>query len=113
MDWESAMLALSYFVIESIFVQDGLIIVVISIDKASNSVIAGPEIISRGFVYVREAEELIDAAKQVLNTTISNLSEHDFREWNYVKSRLRDSLSEYIYHKTKRSPMILPIIMES
>jgi ribonuclease J len=93
--------------------QDGLIIVVISIDKASNSVIAGPEIISRGFVYVREAEELIDAAKQVLNTTISNLSEHDFREWNYVKSRLRDSLSEYIYHKTKRSPMILPIIMES
>ncbi|NLP26284.1 MAG: ribonuclease J [Clostridiales bacterium] len=93
--------------------QDGLIIVVISIDKASNTLIAGPEIISRGFVYVREAEELIDAAKQVLNTTISNFSVNDFKEWNFVKSKLRDSLSDYIYHKTKRSPMILPIIMES
>ncbi len=93
--------------------QDGLIIVVISVDKASNTVIAGPEIISRGFVYVREAEELIDAAKQLLNTTISNLSVNDFKEWNFVKAKLRDSLSDYIYHKTKRSPMILPIIMES
>lgn len=93
--------------------QDGLIIVVVSIDKVSNTVIAGPEIISRGFVYVREAEELMESARQLLNTTLEHLSAQDFREWNTIKTKLRDSLSVYIYERTKRSPMILPIIMEN
>lgn len=92
--------------------QDGLIIVVIAIDKVSNIIASGPDIISRGFVYVRESEELIDEAKQILNTTLQNCSSHELREWNSLKTKLKDALSEYIYSKTKRSPMILPIIME-
>ncbi len=92
--------------------QDGLIIVVIAIDKASNIIASGPDIISRGFVYVRESEELIDEAKQVLNSTLSQCSIQDLREWTSLKGKLKDALSEYIYSKTKRSPMILPIIME-
>jgi ribonuclease J len=93
--------------------QDGLIIVVISIDRASSSVVAGPDIISRGFVYVRESEELMHDAKQLLFDTLSHCSPSDLREWTTLKSKLRDVLSDYIYGKTKRSPMILPIIMET
>lgn len=92
--------------------QDGLIIIVVGIEKSSNTVVSGPDIISRGFVYVRESEELIDNAKAVLGHTLDSCNPHDFREWNYLKTRMRDDLSDYIYEKTKRSPMILPIIME-
>ncbi|MDO5560121.1 MAG: ribonuclease J [Oscillospiraceae bacterium] len=92
--------------------QDGLIIVVIAIDKSTNTIASGPDIISRGFVYVRESEELIDEAKQILNNTLAQCTIHDLREWNSLKTKLKDALSEYIYSKTKRSPMILPIIME-
>jgi len=92
--------------------QDGLIIVVIAIDKVSNIIASGPDIISRGFVYVRESEELIDEAKQILNATLQSCTIHELREWNSLKTKLKDALSEYIYSKTKRSPMILPIIME-
>lgn len=92
--------------------QDGLIIVVVGIDKTTNSVVSGPDIISRGFVYVRESEELIDNAKAVMGHTLDSCSVQDFREWNLIKTRMRDALSDYIYEKTKRSPMILPIIME-
>ena len=92
--------------------QDGLIIIVIGIEKASNSVVSGPDIISRGFVYVRESEELIDNARALLSHTLDSLSPQELREWNYIKTRMRDDLSDYIYEKTKRSPMILPIIME-
>lgn len=92
--------------------QDGLIIVVIGIEKISNTVVSGPDIISRGFVYVRESEELMEEARQVLLETLDNCSNQDLREWGTLKTRLRDVLSEYIYGKTKRSPMILPIIME-
>ncbi len=92
--------------------QDGLIIVVVGIEKASNTIVSGPEIISRGFVYVRESEELIDNARHLLASTLATCSMQDFREWNSIKTKLRDALSDYIYEKTKRSPMILPIIME-
>lgn len=92
--------------------QDGLIIVVVGIDKASNTVVSGPDIISRGFVYVRESEELIDNAKNLMGHTLDECTVQDFREWNSIKTRMRDALSDYIYEKTKRSPMILPIIME-
>lgn len=93
--------------------QDGLIIIVIGIERASNTVIAGPDIISRGFVYVRESEELIEEAKQLLSDTLYNCSIHELKEWNTLKGKMRDALSDYIYQKTKRSPMILPIIMET
>ena len=92
--------------------QDGLIIVVVGIEQASNTIVSGPYIISRGFVYVRESEELIDNARHLLASTLATCSIQDFREWNSIKTRLRDALSDYIYEKTKRSPMILPIIME-
>lgn len=93
--------------------QDGLIIIVIGIERASNEIVAGPDIISRGFVYVREAEELIVEAKHILNDTLNSCSAAELREWNTLKGKMRDALSDYIYQKTKRSPMILPIIMET
>ena len=93
--------------------QDGLIIIVIAIDRASNEIVSGPDIISRGFVYVREAEQLIIDAKEVLNSALANCSINELREWNTLKGKLRDSLSDFIFEKTKRSPMILPIIMET
>ena len=93
--------------------QDGLIIIVIGIEKATNEIVAGPDIISRGFVYVRESDELISQSKAVLNNTLYGCSYAELREWNSLKGKLRDALSDYIYEKTKRSPMILPIIMET
>lgn len=93
--------------------QDGLIIIVIGIERATNEIVAGPDIISRGFVYVRESEELIDEAKLLLTDTLDNCSSSELREWNSLKGKMRDALSDYIYQKTKRSPMILPIIMET
>ena len=93
--------------------QDGLIIIVIGIERSSNEIVAGPDIISRGFVYVRESEELMVEAKGLLTDTLANCSASELREWNSLKGKLRDALSDYIYQKTKRSPMILPIIMET
>ena len=93
--------------------QDGLIIIVIGIERSSNEIVAGPDIISRGFVYVRESEELMIEAKGLLTDTLASCSASELREWNSLKGKLRDALSDYIYQKTKRSPMILPIIMET
>ncbi len=93
--------------------QDGLIIIVIGIEKSTNEIVAGPDIISRGFVYVRESDELISQAKAVLSHTLAGCSYAELREWNSLKGKMRDALSDYIYEKTKRSPMILPIIMET
>ena len=92
--------------------QDGLIIVVIGLERAANAVVAGPDIISRGFVYVRESEELMDEARSVMTTVLDNCNARDLKEWGTLKTKLRDVLSDFIYAKTKRSPMILPIIME-
>ncbi|EWM53890.1 beta-lactamase [Ruminococcus flavefaciens 007c] len=93
--------------------QDGLIIIVIGIEKSTNEIVAGPDIISRGFVYVRESEELMVEARALLTDTLANCSSSELREWNSLKGKMRDALSDYIYQKTKRSPMILPIIMET
>ena len=93
--------------------QDGLIIIVIGINRADNEIAAGPDIISRGFVYVRESEELMVEAKLILADTLNNCSAAELKEWNSLKGKMRDALSDFIYQKTKRSPMILPIIMET
>lgn len=93
--------------------QDGLIIIVIGIERATNEIVAGPDIISRGFVYVRESEELMVEARLLLINTLNSCSAAELREWNALKGKMRDALSDYIYQKTKRSPMILPIIMET
>ncbi len=92
--------------------QDGLIIAVATIELESGTVLAGPDIVSRGFVYVRESEELMDAAKEILAKTLNECLDSNVREWNTIKTRMKDALGDYIYSKTKRRPMILPIIME-
>jgi ribonuclease J len=92
--------------------QDGLIIVSIVMDKRTKKILSGPDIISRGFVYVRESTELIDEARHVVAEALKHSSRYELKEWNFLKTKLRDTLSEYIYSKTKRSPMILPILNE-
>ncbi|MBR4200668.1 MAG: ribonuclease J [Oscillospiraceae bacterium] len=92
--------------------QDGLIIIVIGIDKSINEIVSGPELISRGFVYVREAEEMMDEARLLLSETLEQCAPNELRDWNALKGKLRDVLSDHIFQKTKRSPMILPVIME-
>ena len=92
--------------------QDGLIIVVLTMDSSSGEVVAGPDIISRGFVYVRESENLMDDVKNVIRKEIDNCVRNGITDWTTIKSTIRDTLREYIYKTTKRNPMILPIIME-
>lgn len=92
--------------------EDGVMIIVATIDRETGNVLAGPDIVSRGFVYVRESEALLDEAKQLMKQVMDNCRDRNIREWGNIKSAMRDALSDYIYSKTKRSPMILPIIME-
>ncbi len=92
--------------------QDGLIIAVTTIELESGTVLAGPDIVSRGFVYVRESEELMDAARELLTRTLQSCLDGNMREWNTIKARMKDELGDFIYAKTGRRPMILPIIME-
>lgn len=92
--------------------QDGLIVVVVTISKESGLVIAGPDIISRGFVYVRESEDLMEEAKTVIKEALSKCEDKKITEWGTIKTYIKDSLKEFMYEKTKRNPMILPIIME-
>lgn len=92
--------------------QDGLVIVVATVDTVTGQVLAGPDLVSRGFVYVRESEALMDEAKRVVQAAFDKCTGERVRDWNSVKTRVREALSAYIYRKTKRSPMILPILME-
>lgn len=92
--------------------QDGLIIVVLTMDSATGEVVAGPDIISRGFVYVRESENLMDDVKVLIKKEINQCIKNNITDWTGIKSAIRDSLREYIYKTTKRNPMILPIFME-
>lgn len=92
--------------------QDGLIIVVATIESESGTILAGPDIVSRGFVYVRESEELMNQARALLLKTLQQCLDNDTKEWNAIKTKLKDVLSDFIFSKTKRTPMILPVIME-
>lgn len=92
--------------------QDGILIVVVSINRNEKKVVSGPEIISRGFVYVRESEELMgQVTKMVKDIVTKNIKLHNF-EWSNIKQEMRESLNSYLFSKTKRKPMIIPIIME-
>ena len=91
--------------------QDGLIVVVLTMD-ANGNVVAGPDVISRGFVYVRESENLMDEVRNLVNIEVMNCIDNRIRDWATIKSSIRDSLKDYIFQTTKRNPMILPIIME-
>lgn len=92
--------------------QDGLIIVVIAMDGKTGQILAGPDIISRGFVYVRESEDLMDSIKRQICKDISNMESEGIKDWTTIKTRVKDTLHDFVYSKTKRNPMIIPIISE-
>lgn len=92
--------------------EDGLIVVVTTIDGASGQVVSGPDLVSRGFVYVRESEEMMKDAQDVVKWVLERCCENGTRDWSTMKNRIKDELSDYLYNRTKRSPMILPIIQE-
>ena len=92
--------------------QDGIMIVVVTIDKESCHVVSGPDIVSRGFVYVREAEDLMDEARDKVQAALDRCEENNVSEWSAIKSTVRDSLGRFLFERTRRRPMILPIIME-
>lgn len=91
---------------------DGIIIIVATIDSQTGEVLSGPDIVSRGFVYVRESEELIASARDLSCRIIEETYNSSYHDWNTVKTTLRDEVSHMMYEKTKRNPMILPVIME-
>ena len=92
--------------------QDGLIVVVVTLEKETGHVIAGPDIISRGFVYVKEADELFEEIRYVVNQQMERFEDAGIHDWNTIKNGIRDILKNFLYEKTKRKPMILPVVME-
>ena len=92
--------------------QDGLIVIVMTMDGSTGEIVSGPDVVSRGFVYVRESETLMDDVKRVIRQEVKTFEEEGVRDWSTIKSTLKDDLRDYIFQRTKRNPMILPIIME-
>ena len=92
--------------------EEGIIIVVLTLEQGSGQVLAGPDIVSRGFVYVRGSESLMDEARQVLEGTMQQIMDKRVTDWSRIKTEIKDSLGEFVWKETKRRPMIIPIIME-
>ena len=93
--------------------EDGIMIVVLTLERGSNQLLAGPDIVSRGFVYVRESEDLMEEARQVVTDAVEDCLNHQRNaDWSKIKLVIRDTMNEFIWKKTKRRPMILPIIMD-
>lgn len=93
--------------------KDGILVVVVTLNKETGEILSGPDIISRGFVYVRESEKLIDEASKLVSNTLKKCVVENVNEWSSLKSSIREVLSRFLFEKTKRRPMILPIIMEA
>ena len=93
--------------------EDGIMIVVMTLERHSNVVLAGPDIVSRGFVYVRESEDLMGDARKVVEEALDNCLEHRVSDWSKIKNEVKDALGDFLWKRTKRRPMILPIIMEA
>ena len=92
--------------------EDGIMIAVLTLEKYTNQILSGPDIVSRGFVYVREAEDLMEEAREVVEDTMQYCIKHKITDWSKMKNMIRDSLGDFLWKRTKRRPMILPIIME-
>ncbi len=92
--------------------EDGIVIAVLTLERHTGQILAGPDIVSRGFVYVREAEELMEEARSVVEDAMDSCNAHHVTDWAKIKNTIRDSLSDFLWKRTKRRPMILPIIME-
>lgn len=92
--------------------EDGIMVVVMSLDRVGQELVAGPDIVSRGFVYVKESDELIEEARQIVDEALQRCLDRGITDWGKLKNTTKDALSDYVWKKTKRRPMILPIIME-
>ena len=92
--------------------EDGIMIIVLTLEKGTNVLLSGPDIVSRGFVYVRESEDLMEHARAVVYDAVENCLDRHITDWGKMKNVMKDALGDYIRKKTKRNPMILPIIME-
>ena len=92
--------------------ENGMIIIVVSLDRKTAKVVSGPDIVTRGFVYVRESESLMEEIKEIAKQELEKCEQENIHEWSTIKSNLRDTLIRYVYGKTKRQPMILPILMD-
>ena len=92
--------------------ENGLLVVVLTLEKGSNMILAGPDIVSRGFVYVRESENLMDEGRKIVNIALDRLYDRGITDWGRMKTESKDALNDFLWKKTKRNPMILPIIME-
>ncbi|MGZ6503199.1 MAG: ribonuclease J, partial [Tumebacillaceae bacterium] len=92
--------------------QDGILVVVVTLSKTEGTILSGPDIISRGFVYVRESEQLLEEANRIVTTTLQRMVAENVNEWSSLKTGVREALSRFLYEQTRRRPMILPIIME-
>ena len=92
--------------------EDGIVIAVLTLERYSNQILSGPDIVSRGFVYVREAEDLMEEAREIVQTAMEGCISHHVTDWSKMKTAIRDTLGEFLWKRTKRRPMILPIIME-
>ena len=92
--------------------EDGILIVVLTIERGTNQLLAGPDIVSRGFVYVRESEALMDEARQVLSEALDKCLANPYADWSRIKTVIRDTMNDFLWKRTKRKPMILPIIMD-
>ena len=92
--------------------EDGIMIVVLALDQASGYLVSGPDIVSRGFVYVKESDELMEEARERMAEVIENCLDRGITDWGKIKNSIKDSLGDYVWKKTKRRPMILPIILE-
>lgn len=93
--------------------EDGIMVVVLTLEKYSNQLLAGPDIVSRGFVYVRESEDLMEDARNVVNDAVASCLDKNISDWGRIKTVIKDSLGDFVWKRTKRRPMILPIIMEA
>ena len=93
--------------------EDGILIVVLTLEKYGRQLLAGPDIVSRGFVYVRESEDLMDEARLIVEDALNDCLEHHINDWGKLKSAINDSLGSFVWKRTQRNPMILPIIMEA
>ena len=91
--------------------QDGLIVVVATVDIDDRSIVSGPDIVSRGFVYVRESEELMDEVRSIAKNALEHCLNNNITDWTQMKSDVKDALTKYLYSKTHRKPMILPVVM--
>ena len=91
--------------------QDGLIVVVATVDIDQRVIVSGPDIVSRGFVYVREAEEMMEEVREISRTALDDCLWNGETEWNQMKTSVKDSVSKFLFQRTKRRPLVLPVIM--